>query len=301
MPTFVQRIYEGAQAGDNSFPLTGFAVGNACWGNAVGVCAMYDGQLTGVGTELEFLHGHAMISEPHWEAVLSKCGNLSNPNPTQDCYDAINDAENDGGDYNIYNIYDTCPAPVLPSAARSHPRAPNAMRSFLKAKGYKVPETPDTCYGPDLAEDWLDNADVQTALHITAANQTSWSTCAGIDYHKTLGSALPMYPNLIKQYKVLVYSGDVDACVPYNGSEEWVRQLGYPVKEGWRPWLVNDQVAGYVVEYNAAHQLTFLTVKGAGHVRTSSSTAAQRSQQQPHHIQLMYSRVVFICCLLAYV
>jgi len=266
VPTFAQRIYEGAQSGDNTFPLTGIAVGNACWGNSVGICALYNGQMTGVDIELEFLHNHAMISAPHWDALLAKCGNLSNPNPTDDCYNAINDASNDGGDYNIYDIYDTCPAPVLPSASRSHPRATNALHSFLEAKGFNKPQTPDTCYGPDLAEDWLDNADVQKALHVTAANQSDWSTCAGIEYTKTLGSTLPMYANLIKNYKVLVYAGDVDACVPYNGSEDWVRNLGYAVKDAWRPWLVNDQVAGYVTEYTASNQFTFLTVKGAGHM-----------------------------------
>ena len=66
---------------------------------------------------------------------------------------------------------------------------------------------------------------------------------------------------------VLVFSGDVDACVPHTGTESWVRGLGYKVKQEWQPWLVNDQVAGYVVEYDADNQFTFLTIKGAGHVR----------------------------------
>ena len=274
VPTLVQRVYEGAQSGDNAFPLVGFAIGNACWGNAVGICALYNQasqDATGIDIELNFLHNHAMISAPHWDAVLDKCGNLSHVNPTDECYSAINDASNDGGDYNIYNIYDTCPAPVLPSASRSHPRATNTLHSLLEQNGYSKPQTPDTCYGPDLAEDWLDSADVQKALHVAAANQSDWSTCANIQYRKTLGSTLPMFANLLKQYKVLVYAGDTDACVPYNGSEDWVRSLGYPVKEEWRPWLDGDQVAGYVVEYTASKQFSFLTVKGAGHMSEAAA------------------------------
>ena len=156
---------------------------------------------------------------------------------------------------------------MLPQADhRRVPRAPNAMLARRRARHLHTPMTPDTCYGPDLAEDWLDNTEVQTALHITAANQTAWSTCAGVRYQKTVMNLLPEYPRFISKYKVLVFSGDTDACVPHTGSEAWVRSLGYPVKEEWRPWLVNQQVAGYVTEYSADNQLTFLTVKGAGHM-----------------------------------
>jgi hypothetical protein len=35
---------------------------------------------------------------------------------------------------------------------------------------------------------------------------------------------------------MLIYSGDTDACVPYWGTEEWTRELGYPVRRGWRQW-----------------------------------------------------------------
>jgi len=135
----------------------------------------------------------------------------------------------------------------------------------MEARGKKIPQVPDKCLGPDLGEAWLDNAQVQSALHVTQSRVSSWSVCAGIGYSKTVTSLLPLYPTLVKAYKVLVFSGEADACVPYNGSEEWVQGLGYPVSDPWRPWLVNDQVAGYVVVYNA-NGLTFLTVKGAGHM-----------------------------------
>jgi len=210
-----------------------------------------------------------MISEPHWAALIAACGNLSNPNPTQACDDAINVAGNDGGDYNIYDVYDTCPSPVLNKINR---RAPSAWLSYLEQHKRKLPQArhtpqvPDKCVGSNFGESWLDNPTVQAALHVTAANVNDWSVCAGIGYSKTAATVLNLYPNLIKNYKVLVYSGDVDACVPYNGSEDWVRNLGYPVSDAWRPWLVNDQVAGYVTSYTAAHPFQFITVKGAGHM-----------------------------------
>ena len=40
-----------------------------------------------------------------------------------------------------------------------------------------------------------------------------------IDYHRTTPSLLPIYPTLIKTYRTLIYNGDVDGCVPFNGNE----------------------------------------------------------------------------------
>lgn len=58
-------------------------------------------------------------------------------------------------------------------------------------------------------------------------------------------------------------SGDHDMCVPFTGSEAWTRSVGYKIVDEWRAWIVNNQVAGYIQGYE--HNLTFLTIKGAGH------------------------------------
>uniref|UniRef100_K3YEZ6 Uncharacterized protein n=1 Tax=Setaria italica TaxID=4555 RepID=K3YEZ6_SETIT len=57
--------------------------------------------------------------------------------------------------------------------------------------------------------------------------------------------------------------GDHDLCIPFPGTEAWVRSIGYQVVDRWRPWYFGDQVAGYAEGYD--HNLTFLTIKGAGH------------------------------------
>ena len=51
----------------------------------------------------------------------------------------------------------------------------------------------------------------------------------------------------------------------------WTSSLGLPVVKPWRSWLVDSQVAGYVTSYVSdanlnEHGLTFLTVKGSGHM-----------------------------------
>ena len=65
--------------------------------------------------------------------------------------------------------------------------------------------------------------------------------------------------------------------------QAWTSGLGFKVKEGWRPWIADDQVcivmmvggvtvctsalqvAGYVTEYDA-NGFKFVTVKGSGHM-----------------------------------
>jgi carboxypeptidase C (cathepsin A) len=69
--------------------------------------------------------------------------------------------------------------------------------------------------------------------------------------------------------RVLVYSGDVDSCVPYLGTEACMDALNLPVVEPWRAWIVDEQVAGYVKVLGGrtgGPSLTYATVKEAGHM-----------------------------------
>lgn len=52
---------------------------------------------------------------------------------------------------------------------------------------------------------------------------------------------------LLRQSLLLPGSGDHDLCVPFTGSQAWTRSMGYKVIDEWRAWIVNNQVAGYVI------------------------------------------------------
>ncbi|KAK3416060.1 hypothetical protein EUGRSUZ_H01623 [Eucalyptus grandis] len=76
---------------------------------------------------------------------------------------------------------------------------------------------------------------------------------------------IPYHKNLTSQgYRVLIYSGDHDMTVPFTGTQAWTRSLGYKIIDEWRPWMTDDQVAGYLQGYD--NNFTFLTIKGAGHM-----------------------------------
>ncbi|KAG6487786.1 hypothetical protein ZIOFF_056392 [Zingiber officinale] len=88
----------------------------------------------------------------------------------------------------------------------------------------------------NYVEAYLNNLEVQKALHanITKLNYT-WSGC----------------------------SGDFDGVVPVTSTRYSLKKLKLKVKAPWRAWMLNSEVGGYTVVYD--HNLTFTTVRGAGH------------------------------------
>jgi len=44
--------------------------------------------------------------------------------------------------------------------------------------------------------------------------------------------------------RFLVNSGDHDMEVPFLATEAWIRSLNYPIIDDWRPWIINNQIAG---------------------------------------------------------
>ncbi|XP_022850554.1 serine carboxypeptidase-like 17 isoform X9 [Olea europaea var. sylvestris] len=119
---------------------------------------------------------------------------------------------------------------------------------------------------------WANNQIVQKALYIRKGMITRWRTCSDrISYNQNVESALEYHKILIKKgYHVLVFNGDHDMAAPYMGPLKWIHILNLTIDDDWRPWLVNGQVAGYTEKYKKNDfDLTFVTVKGAGHTASS--------------------------------
>ena len=126
------------------------------------------------------------------------------------------------------------------------------------------------CGGDRAASAWLGQEDVAAALHV---NLTMASK--GMTYiwgpSEFSGDLRPLYAELLQKYRMMIYSGDTDACVPFWGTEQWVRELGLPVKEPWHQWVSpleaggSPQRAGYAIDYDA-NDFKFVTVQGAGHM-----------------------------------
>ena len=75
------------------------------------------------------------------------------------------------------------------------------------------------------------------------------------------------YPTLLEEgIRILIYSGDTDVVVPFNGNQAWIKNLNLEIEKPWRQWRAFDDqenISGYVTQYKG---LTFCTIKGTGHM-----------------------------------
>ena len=124
------------------------------------------------------------------------------------------------------------------------------------------------CFNDTNVENYFNREDVQNALHVEARRE--WFVCSdevGERYEIQEKGFIWVYPTLLKEgIKILVYSGDTDAIVPFNGNQAWIKNLKLEIEKPWRQWRAfndEDNVSGYVIEYKG---LTFCTIKGTGHM-----------------------------------
>ncbi|XP_062074002.1 serine carboxypeptidase-like 2 [Humulus lupulus] len=113
---------------------------------------------------------------------------------------------------------------------------------------------------------WANDKTVQEALHIQKRTINTWIRCSGsLPYTKQVDSVVSYHTQLNSRgYRALIYSGDHDMVVPYVGTLAWIKSMNMSIVDRWRPWFVDDQVAGYVTDYSKG-LFTFTTIKGGGH------------------------------------
>lgn len=252
--------------------LKGAAIGDGCWGNEVGTCG-FAAQSDRI--DAEFLYGMAMYSQPLYTQIKAACGNFSTESAA--CRRLINQMNTQIGDFDIYNVFDTCGNDqVTLQDIRTRLRDTKTFTT-QGSQAFKVhPQlhagvggalNDYVCGAMTVMDQWLNQADVQAALHVDHSGSQSYS--------RTAADLRDLYKSLAQKYRILIYSGSVDACVPYWGSEEWTRELGFPVTEDWKPWYTpardtkaGSVLGGYVIKYAATDTLPFyfLTVRGAGHL-----------------------------------
>lgn len=283
--------------------LKGIMVGNGCWGGTANSV-----ECNGPNAEqndIDMYYGKGLISKKLYENVYSVC-----PFPkteSQACTTALGEASDSVGPHNIYNIYDNCPntAELLERTGQSMWWLKKKMRAQLDngvnrtsssvadshrhMQHYLGDEQVEVngggyewgCDGIHALGSWMEVADVQKALHIQ-------QPFAGNFNYKTSGPASQLlYPNLVKEIRVMIYNGDADNCVPYKGNEEWTTDLAAKgtVKENkaWHPWFVKDDTskgsvpAGYATTYTVpgtALDFSFVTIRLAGHMVPAFQPAA---------------------------
>ena len=274
--------------------LKGAAIGNGCNGNGVGLCSgasAYEQRI-----DAEIFSGHGMISLGLYRTIGAACPTIADgytAQPSADCLELYTAMNAQTGSFDVYNVYDQCPdTGVSVSAGAVRDGRTRALEGLL-SEGWSSNSMADSlhptpplntalggalndwaCGGMEAMNVWLGRADVQQALHVSGHGNNSQT-------YRSLPSTndlRPLYKRLAKKYRMLIYSGEVDSCVPYYASEDWTSSMGFAVRQPWTAWhspsldAPNKSTirAGYCTEYHTGNasnpRFTFLTVAGSGHM-----------------------------------
>eukprot|EP01010_Urceolus_cornutus_P003840 NODE_565_length_1535_cov_301.841857_g426_i0.p1 GENE.NODE_565_length_1535_cov_301.841857_g426_i0~~NODE_565_length_1535_cov_301.841857_g426_i0.p1 ORF type:complete len:452 (-),score=81.98 NODE_565_length_1535_cov_301.841857_g426_i0:108-1463(-) len=181
-----------------------------------------------------------------------------------------------------YDHYDILADDCERADLLEHIRFPNLLIDGLREKETQrrrlSPITTAPVERPCIANDlsaYLNRADVQAAIHAKLVRKKQWHQCDLINYQFGPDS-LPLYSKFMNQssIRIWVFSGDLDTVINFIGTEWWVNGLGRKVIREWSPWRWPDskgRLGGFHVIYD---RITFLTVRGAGHMVAATQPGA---------------------------
>ena len=279
IPMLAKAIVEGNNRNRNdNINLKGFFVGNP---SGLSPLSYNDGYAN-------FIRNHGFMDDMQYDAIKHVCKDGNTP---KECTAAmLNIAESNLYGIDPYNIYRPCIGfgPSLKGGCAVTDEIINHQPSSKSSSLFfdvNIGHTVVPCNNFTNIEHYLNLKSVRKALHVsdTIANVT-WTICGFslnwlYPYNKSL---IPLiYEEFGKNYeniRILVFSGDVDSCVPFIGTRKRIAELGFEPLDTYRKWVVEDdnkveQIAGYTQSYKPS--LTFATVRGAGHmVATDKSKEA---------------------------
>jgi len=261
IPTLSVRVLNGPA----NINFKGFAIGNGFL------------DTTNLTNSIVFFgYYHGLIGPQLWSRLEKYCcGGIAAPQycnfvtpASSQCETAVNDASQiiQGSGLNVYNLYEDCAHSASGNSRYSVDKR-NLLRLFPKSqKSFQVKDDPP-CVDSTNLKTYLNQPEVRKALHIPSSVQ-SWDICSldvEIGYKRLYNTMRPQVLQLINSGKLrgLIYNGDVDMACNFLGDEWFSSALGLKVIENYEEWKYKDQVAGFVKYYD---RLTFLTVKGSGHM-----------------------------------
>lgn len=272
-------------AGFDNINLSGMLVGNGCWG---GTATSFE--CNGPNEkklDADLYYGKGLASKKSYKAAYTACGwdaGDKSLESSESCRTAVNEISQEVGPHNVYDVYDNCPATaehLRSSGSDMESLLHRARLALAPAEQHKLHEALlgaeggydwecGGTYPPGKVSAWFMRADVQKALHLNKPG------LSGFDYQTSGPASVTLYPELAKKLRILIYNGDADACVPYNGNEEWITDLEeqgvFKQSAPWRPWYTDDvksTPAGAKSTYEvvgSTQTLTFQTIRLAGHM-----------------------------------
>ncbi|MCE3051893.1 hypothetical protein HAX54_051141 [Datura stramonium] len=235
--------------------------------------------------QIQFSHGMGLISDELYESLKRTCkGEYRNIGPSNElCLQHVN----------MYNklVSGINDQHILEPLCGSDTEIPNLRQRrslheedlvFLKQLDDDFICQESRVAKRKLSNYWANDPRVQEALHVRKGRiGRPWARCrqfmTNATYFPTFWNSIPYHVNLsTKSYRSLIYSGDHDMGIPFQSTQAWIKYLNYSINDDWRPWSIDDQVAGYTRSYT--NHMTFATVKGGGH------TAPEYKREECFHM-----------------
>ncbi|KAI6232893.1 Carboxypeptidase [Aphelenchoides fujianensis] len=276
VPTLTARIVEG----QSDFPinLKGMAVGNG-----------YVNEKLNIDTSVRFAYGHGIIDEKVWNELELTC--------CRGCIDGCDLTQLTGhcatmveeifeflwfGGLNPYDLYRKCdPNPGI-NSVRMDTMARGIVPRFFMDRRANVTRrlrrlqqsSPQIRFGASVpclndsdVTSYMNNKEVRAALHIPD-NLPTWDICSDEitkNYKKVYTDVAPFVKKILNaNVRILLYYGDADMACNFMMGQQFSARLGLKRSIGKQPWKFDNQIAGFKTIYRGG--LTFLTIKGAGHM-----------------------------------
>ena len=221
---------------------------------------------TSDSTYLDFMFFHHLISYEQRLEYLEIC--VNNKTNETECNEFKDDLFDLISKLNKYDILRKCYIPSPKSNLKNNNFYFNyAPWAFNKLKTNKN-EGP-SCINVSALENYLNNNTVKDNLHVKKKEFNVCNMTVSNIYNQSEEGSFDSIKYLIdNNIRILIYSGDTDLVVPFNGNQLWIKKLNLTLKDKWKSWKMddeNDYIAGYKVIYD---KLTFITIRGVGHLVT---------------------------------
>lgn len=221
-----------------------------------------------------FAKYHGLISTANWSSLVkncctngdeSKCDFFNYPN--QSCQNDVETVVNLtwSGGLDVYNLYAECAGGISKQ---------KTMENILLKSNLNMSFTPrydgPPCTDDNALETYFNTAAVKSALHVDSS--IDWVLCAEDLNYQTTVQDVSQYiehaMNTVPDSRIMLYAGDVDMACNFLGGEMFADALNLPLEEKYSEWtyIAEDktkQVGGW---YKKFHRLSWVTIKGAGHM-----------------------------------
>ncbi|VDN01566.1 unnamed protein product [Thelazia callipaeda] len=277
VPTLAAHIIR-----DSSINLKGIAIGNG-----------YVNEVLNIDTSIRFAYGHGLIDEKTWNTLEKDCchGCIDTCDLTKVTLEFCKNMASifvekiftflwEGG-LNPYDLYRDCDpnseesktrinamkrnfAPT--SFAAMYKEGENEINStyFVPINHYVLGDVP--CLNDSALLNYMNDEEVRHALHIPS-HLHKWDICSSEvskNYVRIYNDMAPFVKQIISAgVRVLLYYGDTDMACNFMMGQQFSASLKLPRKQKKEKWMYSKQIAGFKTEYEG---LTFLTVRGAGHM-----------------------------------